>query len=603
MDRLEVLRDEVPAWTEAEACEKWLKALGPKAAMIPQPRFGCHWELAQLCTEVHAFNRRQARGLPDLVELVRQEVAQAHKGNRVGGAQSGGGGSSGGRGGPSSRQFGSQADKPASAGGNNTASSSTGQATADPHKACWICGKPDHVKRACPAQCKKEHAAGTPAHAPAGCKYPVVTKTVQAHAAAMVAADSTPTEQAAEVSAAPASPSQPSGQAAGMEAYDAYTLVEQPDLFWAPHQPREMVRGGHPSFLHRSRQVQPAALPKGAGGKRRQPGAITPYPGFSAEAALGPRVVLHLAPGVGCQRELISRITPHCHRTPDVEFRTKLTAVQFASIEHLTADLGYITETTNKINIADLLRDIADGTASFETVLAEVDHLSQLLTIAALNEQAAQLREAHLERVNSVLQSQLGDNQLRVVQLQADVAEHMAAAHTLGETERQQRTQVEKLTEALTKALDDNKELQRQLAKAQARGTNCSSCKWTKQYNKTTELVARDLPTARDAAKKMIEEDETSVEALKVSTAMCMGAAIRKMKSTAATVNACRAKRGWKQLPLPMGTLLREHIGGENDQIPASAAYMALYLAPRSRQWRVRCAHRLSVTTWTWPRP
>eukprot|EP00899_Mesostigma_viride_P020695 jgi/Mesvir1/28627/Mv24188-RA.1 len=234
MDRLEVLRDEVPAWTEAEACEKWLKALGPKAAMIPQPRFGCHWDLAQLCTEVHAFNRRQARGLPDLVELVRQEVAQAHKGNRVGGAQSGGGGSSGGRGGPSSRQFGSQADKPASAGGDNTASSSTGQATADPHKACWICGKPDHVKRACPAQCKKEHAAGTPAHAPAGCKYPVVTKTVQAHAAAMVAADSTPTEQAAEVSAAPASPSQPSGQAAGMEAYDAYTLVEQPDLFWAP---------------------------------------------------------------------------------------------------------------------------------------------------------------------------------------------------------------------------------------------------------------------------------------------------------------------------------------------------------------------------------
>eukprot|EP00899_Mesostigma_viride_P016628 jgi/Mesvir1/24967/Mv16937-RA.1 len=133
MDRLEVLRDEVPAWTEAEACEKWLKALGPKAAMIPQPRFGCHWDLAQLCTEVHAFNRRQARGLPDLVELVRQEVAQAHKGNRVGGAQSGGGGSSGGRGGPSSRQFGSQADKPASAGGDNTASSSTGQATADPH--------------------------------------------------------------------------------------------------------------------------------------------------------------------------------------------------------------------------------------------------------------------------------------------------------------------------------------------------------------------------------------------------------------------------------------------------------------------------------------
>eukprot|EP00899_Mesostigma_viride_P018361 jgi/Mesvir1/26526/Mv16181-RA.1 len=58
MDRLEVLRDEVPAWTEAEACEKWLKALGPKAAMIPQPRFGCHWDLAQLCTEVHAFNRR-----------------------------------------------------------------------------------------------------------------------------------------------------------------------------------------------------------------------------------------------------------------------------------------------------------------------------------------------------------------------------------------------------------------------------------------------------------------------------------------------------------------------------------------------------------------
>eukprot|EP00899_Mesostigma_viride_P009655 jgi/Mesvir1/18691/Mv17180-RA.1 len=116
---------------------------------------------------------------------------------------------------------------------------------------------------------------------------------------------------------------------------------------------------------------------------------------------------------------------PHCHRTRDMEFRTKLNAVQFASIEHLTADLGYITETTNKINIAHLLRDIADGTA-FET---------------------------------------------------ADVAEHMAAAHMLGETERQQRTQVEKLTEALTKALDDNKELQQHLAKAQARGTTFSSCK------------------------------------------------------------------------------------------------------------------------------
>eukprot|EP00899_Mesostigma_viride_P023470 jgi/Mesvir1/4307/Mv06381-RA.1 len=29
MERLEVLRDEVPTWTEALACEKWLKALGP----------------------------------------------------------------------------------------------------------------------------------------------------------------------------------------------------------------------------------------------------------------------------------------------------------------------------------------------------------------------------------------------------------------------------------------------------------------------------------------------------------------------------------------------------------------------------------------------
>eukprot|EP00899_Mesostigma_viride_P026705 jgi/Mesvir1/7219/Mv19037-RA.1 len=247
--------------------------------MIPQPRLGCHWDLAQLCTEVDAFNRRQARGLPNLVELVRQEVAQAHKGNRVGGAQSGGGGSSGGRGGPSSRQFGSQADKPASAGGDNKASSSTGQATADPHKACWICGKPDHVKRACPAQCKKEHAAGTPAHAPAGCKYPVVTKTVQAHAADMVAADSTPTEQAAEVSAAPASPSQPSGQAAGMEAYDAYTLVEQPDLFWAPIHAVEVqaaTRGKQaralPSFLPTTGNGEggppqlPASFPAGSTG-------------------------------------------------------------------------------------------------------------------------------------------------------------------------------------------------------------------------------------------------------------------------------------------------------------------------------------------------
>eukprot|EP00899_Mesostigma_viride_P016240 jgi/Mesvir1/24617/Mv24152-RA.1 len=96
----------------------------------------------------------------------------------------------------------------------------------------------------------------------------------------LVAADSTPTEQAAEVSAAPASPSLPSGQAAGMEAYDAYTLVEQPDLFWAPIHAVEVqaaTRGKQaralpsflpttgngeggppqvPSFQHRSRQVQ-----------------------------------------------------------------------------------------------------------------------------------------------------------------------------------------------------------------------------------------------------------------------------------------------------------------------------------------------------------
>eukprot|EP00899_Mesostigma_viride_P011218 jgi/Mesvir1/20097/Mv13340-RA.1 len=129
-------------------------------------------------------------------------------------------------------------------------------------------------------QCKKEHAAGTPAHAPAGCKYPVVTKTVQAHAAAMVAADSTPTEQAAEVSAAPASPSQPSGQAAGMEAYDAYTLVEQPDLFWAPIHAVEVqaaTRGKQaralPSFLPttgngegRGPPQLPASFPAGSTG-------------------------------------------------------------------------------------------------------------------------------------------------------------------------------------------------------------------------------------------------------------------------------------------------------------------------------------------------
>eukprot|EP00899_Mesostigma_viride_P019102 jgi/Mesvir1/27193/Mv07043-RA.1 len=214
MDRLEVLRDEVPAWTEAEACEKWLKALGPKAAMIPQPRFGCHWDLAQLCTEVHAFNRRQARGLPDLVELVRQEVAQAHKGNR----------------------------------------------------------------------CKKEHAAGTPAHAPAGCKYPVVTKTVQAHAADMVAADSTPTEQAAEVSAAPASPSQPSGQAAGMEAYDAYTLVEQPDLFWAP------IHAVEVQAATRSKQARalPSFLPTTGNGEGGPPQLPASFPAGSTggEASL-----------------------------------------------------------------------------------------------------------------------------------------------------------------------------------------------------------------------------------------------------------------------------------------------------------------------------
>eukprot|EP00899_Mesostigma_viride_P016730 jgi/Mesvir1/25058/Mv11901-RA.1 len=40
------------------------------------------------------------------------------------------------------------------------------------------------------------------------------------------------------------------------------------------------------------------ALPKGAGGKRRQPGAVTPYPGFSSEliAPFTARVLLNCYP-------------------------------------------------------------------------------------------------------------------------------------------------------------------------------------------------------------------------------------------------------------------------------------------------------------------